>query len=427
MWPPDFGPMDFGPPDAPMTHPGFFEDVKDHQGPPYSGVQSSILLGGVGVCCASRTSMGSMELTCRSNPDRTEMRFSTSTKTSQGFSNSSQPPLPISYNLPGWTTSQKLLEDRHCVKQEPTEDNLHDQQCLWTDCRANCRSREELARHIEKAHVDQRKGEEFACFWANCIRRRKPFNARYKLLIHMRVHSGEKPNKCMFEGCSKAFSRLENLKIHLRSHTGEKPYVCQHLGCLKAFSNSSDRAKHQRTHLDTKPYTCQIPGCTKRYTDPSSLRKHVKTHSAKAVQEAKVHLYSVPESDLLNGSSLPGLNDFPGSYTNGGSLESAPPQVDIHYLCTEGNFHGRNTPFTSNDARLQQQQAFLGGLVGERRASRPFVDGGFVEPSAYFPQVSAVPPAGFDLIDDLGDDDFLFHTEAVDRRLGLVDGVYLDS
>ncbi|XP_032490899.1 zinc finger protein GLIS3 isoform X3 [Phocoena sinus] len=172
--------------------------------------------------------------------------------------------------------------------------------CRWIDCSALYDQQEELVRHIEKVHIDQRKGEDFTCFWAGCPRRYKPFNARYKLLIHMRVHSGEKPNKCSFEGCKKAFSRLENLKIHLRSHTGEKPYLCQHPGCQKAFSNSSDRAKHQRTHLDTKPYACQIPGCTKRYTDPSSLRKHVKAHSSKD-QQARKKLRSSAElhPDLL--------------------------------------------------------------------------------------------------------------------------------
>ncbi|GFU03803.1 zinc finger protein GLIS3 [Nephila pilipes] len=150
--------------------------------------------------------------------------------------------------------------------------------CYWVDCKTVFPSQSSLVRHIEKFHVDQRKREDFSCLWVGCPRKLRPFNARYKLLIHMRVHSGEKPNKCMFMGCDKAFSRLENLKIHFRSHTGERPYHCQYIGCPKAFSNSSDRAKHQRTHQDSKPYYCQEPGCNKRYTDPSSLRKHVKNH-----------------------------------------------------------------------------------------------------------------------------------------------------
>lgn len=152
--------------------------------------------------------------------------------------------------------------------------------CKWIGCEGVYSERDDLVRHIEKVHIDQRKADDlYICYWQDCSRQRRAFNARYKLVIHMRVHSGEKPNRCTFPGCNKAFSRLENLKIHMRSHTGEKPYLCQHLGCPKAFSNSSDRAKHQRTHQDTKPYACQVPGCPKRYTDPSSLRKHFKQHA----------------------------------------------------------------------------------------------------------------------------------------------------
>ncbi|XP_030423326.1 zinc finger protein GLIS3 isoform X3 [Gopherus evgoodei] len=74
--------------------------------------------------------------------------------------------------------------------------------CRWIDCSALYDQQEELVRHIEKVHIDQRKGEDFTCFWAGCPRRYKPFNARYKLLIHMRVHSGEKPNKCTLRSSS---------------------------------------------------------------------------------------------------------------------------------------------------------------------------------------------------------------------------------
>ncbi len=61
-----------------------------------------------------------------------------------------------------------------------------------------------------------------------------------------------------FEGCKRAFARLENRKIHMRSHTGHKPFPCKfavEFNCTKRFSNSSDRAKHEQTHKDPVIHT----------------------------------------------------------------------------------------------------------------------------------------------------------------------------
>ncbi|KAL7062553.1 hypothetical protein AAHC03_01006 [Spirometra sp. Aus1] len=84
----------------------------------------------------------------------------------------------------------------------------------------------DIVSHLTLEHVGGPEQLNHTCYWQGCSRLGRPFKAKYKLVNHIRVHTGEKPFPCPFPGCLKVFARSENLKIHKRTHTGRPCPSC---------------------------------------------------------------------------------------------------------------------------------------------------------------------------------------------------------
>lgn len=254
--------------------------------------------------------------------------------------------------------------------QDGEEERSTPQVCLWQGCNTEFQSLSLLVTHLDKGHTLAM--SQYVCYWKDCPRNFKPFDARYKLITHLRCHTGEKPFKCEVPSCNRCFSRLENLKLHVRTHTGEKPYECHYGGCSKRFNNTSDRAKHMKTHVTRKPYACKYPGCEKSYTDPSSMRKHIKySHKLKEKQER----------GSTSGSSNDTILDVNGIVSLKKSASSSSSLARTPSLSPSFMFHGPTVtalspPIHAPLATLPQESARIAHSTATvANLKRNFVDG----------------------------------------------------
>ncbi|XP_055085982.1 general transcription factor IIIA, b [Periophthalmus magnuspinnatus] len=149
--------------------------------------------------------------------------------------------------------------------------------CSFVDCKAAFSKSWKL-----QAHLCNHTGlKPFSC--NNCD---KSFCTRSQLTRHELTHSGEKPHKCVVEGCSEAFVTNASLKNHTsKFHNQEKKYKCNHQGCEKDFNKRNQLSAHMFVHSKALPFHCKISGCTKEFPSHGKLKHHEKMHDGYPCEE----------------------------------------------------------------------------------------------------------------------------------------------
>ena len=86
----------------------------------------------------------------------------------------------------------------------------------------------------------------------------------------------KRPYQCKVANCDKSYTTRFSLRRHIASHSAIKQHVC--VLCFKTFTLAQYLKEHTYIHTQQKPFKCDFNGCQRAFRQAGKLSMHKKIH-----------------------------------------------------------------------------------------------------------------------------------------------------
>ncbi|PNF35048.1 hypothetical protein B7P43_G09456 [Cryptotermes secundus] len=114
--------------------------------------------------------------------------------------------------------------------------------CRWSECQTHFDSSTGLLEHLQAKHVNpQVSCENYVCLWVGCKVYARTSCSRSWLERHVLSHGGNKPFRCIVDGCGQRFSSQTTLERHVNSHFSQSEAGNGNTGARRSLESASSK------------------------------------------------------------------------------------------------------------------------------------------------------------------------------------------